>query len=150
MKITLDVVKEVAKGLNESFKPEPPIKINTKSTIASLTEEIRATIDILEKGDVLSEKVADILSELQIDVPAAVKIGDAKKETKKITKSTKEKKENAGPSNKAVCYLEWKKNNKVTIESLSKKTNNQLKEVTIKIWLKQWSQGKNLPAIANK
>lgn len=95
MKITLDVVKEAAKELNESFSPEPPIKINTKSTIASLTEEIRATIEILEKGDVISEKMADVLSELEIDVPAAVKVGEAKK--KPAEKKVASKKEPKGP-----------------------------------------------------
>jgi len=97
---TLKQLQDAAMDLNSLYDendPEyPPIKVNTKSTVAFLTEAITKVAADMGKGDSILEATADLLTELEIDVPAEVKIKKEKKEKAvkdKKEKSTKDKKE---------------------------------------------------------
>lgn len=117
MKLTVDLLKNAAKELNEVLDPDPPIKITTKSTISGLTKEIKATIDLLEKGDIISQKTMDILVELEIDVVAGVKIKD--KVEKKNEKGKTAKKEKDSKDCDIYGYKIGSKNN-LFIETVKK------------------------------
>lgn len=69
-------------------------------------------------------------------------------------KKTKEPKKFKGPvdhstSNKAQVYIAWKAG-ETDVEKLHKKVNEGVGKSTIKAWIGQWKNGKNLPAIAKE
>ncbi len=72
-----------------------------------------------------------------------------KKKDKGKAKPTKEgkKKKSGELSNKAKVYQAWQKN-ETDVTKLSKLVSGAVKETTIKSWMNQWKNGKNLPAIA--
>ncbi len=105
MKITVDVLKKVAVELNETLNPDPPIKITSRSSAADLTQEIKSTLELLEKGDSISSFAMDVFSEMEIDIPSFVKIKGGKSEKKETSPEKKEsapkktvEKKTSGPS----------------------------------------------------
>ncbi len=151
-------LEAVANDLNNSLQLDPKIKFTSKSTFAYLKKEIEDVAnELLKDGDTLDKATVDTLLALEVDVPGKIKIrktgtakpaakGAAKPATKKAAKKPGEM------SNKSKCYLEWKKNPKVTPEQLVKVAKNEVKLVSVKIWIRMWKKGdKNwLPAIATK
>lgn len=74
---------EAAKDINNMYKEgEQPIKINTKSTNDQLIRDISKATEELEDGDELNQLTVDILLELEIDIPAKLKIRKEKSQVK--------------------------------------------------------------------
>lgn len=131
------IANEINKELGAS------IKVNTKSTFAGLMEGITEAVENFEGKAVLSQKTIDFLCEKEIDVPAQIKV-KSKAASGKPAKEKKEKAEKS-PSNKWIIYQAWKKGEKESIKLYSLIHQN-VKETTIKSWISQWNNGKNLPA----
>jgi hypothetical protein len=105
-------LRSAAVDLNSSLGLEP--KINTRLPKEELQKKVAEAGELLEDGDKIQQNTADVLLELEVDVPAGVKAGKvkvtgtippgpnfekpkAKSETAKPkTKEPKEKKESAG------------------------------------------------------
>jgi len=78
--------------LNASLQLDPQIKYTPKSSFAYLKQEIEEVVtELLKSGDSLLESTVDTLCDLEIDVPAGVKIRKAK-DSKKAKPEKVEKK----------------------------------------------------------
>ncbi len=146
-------LRKAASDLNKTLGLEP--KIDTRLQKEELTEKVSKAGTMLEDGDKIEQNTFDVLAELEVDIPAGVKKVKAQKAEKDSGKEktgkapAKEKKETSdySKSNKAQVFLLWK-NGEEDKEVLFKKVKGAVKEETIKIWINQWKNGKNLPAIA--
>lgn len=154
-KLTSQTFIKAVKDINTPYDKKDQIKYNTETTNQKFYEELRDVAEELEDGDKLFQSTVDLLTRLEIDCPAGVKI--RKEPVKKATaKKAASKKALAKPkvadhskSNKAIVYKTWKGGTKDP-EKLHKKVKEAVQLTTIKNWLKAWAEGKNLPTIANK
>lgn len=90
MKVSIETLKKAAEELNKAIQPDPLIKITSRSSVQSLTEEIIATSELMEDGDCLTQGTIDLLKSLEVDLPALLKV---KKEEKKAEKKVEKKSE---------------------------------------------------------
>lgn len=98
----------------------------------------------------------EMLAHIPKPEPEKPKTGKAAKEKPaKADKPAGEKKKSNLPvkdfsnSNKAKVFRTWNNGKEMDIAKLVKACDGGVKENTIKAWLGQWKNGKNLPAIAN-
>lgn len=130
---------KLARELNDLLGIAPPINADDPDDL--LGAACQEAAGLLEKGDTLSDTAVEALKELGCS-DALKKIGI------KVMKTSKEKKEK-GPSNKGMIFSAWK-NGTTDISTLFELANKSVKESTIKGWIAQWKNGKNLPAIAKQ
>lgn len=69
-------LRSAAVDLNSSLGLEP--KINTRLPKEELQKKVAEAGELLEDGDKIQQSTADVLLELEVDVPAGVKTGKAK------------------------------------------------------------------------
>lgn len=148
--IAVNDLLEAVKDLNELFEEEDRVKANTKSTKEDLFNALEQLAPSLEDGDSLFQSTIDLLIELEYDVPANIKVKKVQAEKKQAANPKgeiiKPKKEAGELSNKAIVYLAWKEGEEDS-EKLFSKVKEAVKITTIKGWMNQWKNGKNLPAI---
>ncbi len=100
-------IKKVAKQLNEIVQPDPPIKINTKSTTKELLSEIEEVIQIIPKELIISTELFEKIKELGFTLPRGVQVKEGvKKEKDSIGKEeTATKKNNKRSKDSEMKYV---------------------------------------------
>lgn len=120
-------------------------------------KKIKENAKTQESQDLLTTIVTNIEAGDKIEVVAEVKKRSSKKkdepaEGKKRKSPTR--KEGSAPSNKEVVYKAWQKASdkqkadKEFPKKMVELVNNNVQLVTVRSWLGQWKNGKNLPACA--
>lgn len=119
------------------------------------TESVSEETEKSEDKGVPVEESVTIQDEQETDAESTskeeVETKDAYVENEKQSKSAKSNASKSSSleklSNKARVYQAWQ-DNETNTENLCALVNNVIKKTTIKCWMNQWKNGKNLPAIA--
>ena len=156
--VTVKDLIAVAEELNKLLDLDPALPTNSKTRKIDLLRELEDAAGELEPQDKLTDKTVATLKAIGIDVPGqeekkdtkavAKKAAEAKGKAKVMKKVNGEKKKGFSDSNKARIYLMWK-DGEENVEKLHKKIKEGVKINTIRSWINQWKNKKNLPAIAN-
>ena len=104
-KVTRATLIDVAKELNEVLNPDPHIKTGVKATLGQLTDEITEVAEELEDGDILTQSTVDMLMEMEVDVPAKIKIKGAKKGSAKKAPAQKGSEGKARQKNDIILFI---------------------------------------------
>ena len=168
-----EVLESVAENLNKTLGLKPAIDL--KQDDQDLFDAIKtesAEVGIDPKTSKVSDKVVKsdrkalapetwtfleengMLDHLPKEEAPAPKKSKDKPAKEKTEKEPKEKKNNLPPrdfsnSSKAQVYRAYEKG-ETDVTKLSAVVSGAVKDGTIKSWMGQWKNGKNLPAIASK
>lgn len=153
-----DVVKVTAEdGTETELKAmtDDQCKMELVENLGILTPEDQKAVEAMPNGPAIWSQFVSLREDL-----SKAKVEAGKKETKEAKKDGKtdgaEKPKKKGPpprdadpskSNKGQVYLAWKAG-ETDIDKLHKKVNEAVNIGTIKAWIGQWKNGKNLPAVA--
>lgn len=136
-----DLVK-TAKELNQVLGLQPAINIILAQE--ELREAVLEASGLLEEGDCVSKSSQEVIQTLKNG------IGDVEKEEEvemSVEKKVAEKKvaNVKTPSNKFLVFSAWKEGES-DIKKISDAIHHGVKETTIKSWINQWKNKKNLPS----
>lgn len=158
-------VDELNRELLDNAKGDDSI---SKESGAVMVEELKAASEEIDVDDVFTQRTADVLKALGVETKFNIKKEkkmSAKAKAKVKTKTVGKRKEKRVPvseqkagvkkkkvkgemSNKAKVWSIWNKKKSSSPETLEKAINKQVKLSTIKGWLRDWTNGNNLPGIA--
>ena len=151
-----DTITTTNEGADTELKAmtDDQCKMELGENIGILTPEDQKTVEAMENGPAIWAKFASLREDL-----SKAKVETTKKETKAAKAADKpagEKKKGPPPrdadpskSNKGQVYLAWKAG-ETEVDKLLKVVNEAVSKGTIKSWVGQWKNGKNLPAVATK
>jgi len=107
--------------------------LDEEKNVPKLRKKMRLCLD----GTVVEEVVKDEVKE------------KSDREGNKPSNKGKSDRKGNKPSNKGKIWQAWN-NGIVKIDKLAKLANGEVKDITIKNWIKRWAKGEALPAIAKK
>jgi hypothetical protein len=136
-----------------SLYEKPVMKLTADNSEEEFVNAIVKFGDKLEDGDALFKETIELLLDLEIDIPAKLKVRKPEKATKVVKEKIitekesppskiKAVQESGAVSTKLLVYREWKKGTALDKICAS---NSAVKGTTIRSWINSWKKNKFLP-----